>query len=67
MRARHHVRYNPNAGRPYFATQTDKAQALADLDRCVAYYSAYGTRADRTILRLARQRRRKMSGWVVKA
>jgi hypothetical protein len=50
------LRYNPNADRIFLPTQKDKKFELARLDRL-----AHNPR----IARLARRRRRKVSGWVV--
>ena len=64
MAHRHNIRYNPNAGRIHFADQADKDAELARLDECIADAEKDG---DTTILKIARQRRNKVSGWVVGA
>lgn len=59
---RHNIRYNPNAGPISFGNQADKDAELARLDECIADAKA---RNDKTILKIAQQRRRKVSGWKV--
>lgn len=65
MRARHHIRYSVNAGRSHFGSAADRALELARLDDLIALCRP--APADQVILRIARKRRRKVSGWVVGA
>jgi hypothetical protein len=62
--ARHNIRYNANSGRIYFADQADKNAELARLDECIADAEK---RSDKYILRIAKQRRKAVSSWVVGA
>ena len=62
MRARHNIRYNANVGRVFLPDHAERRFELDRLDHCIADAQVRG---DRTILKIAKRRRRKVSGWVV--
>jgi hypothetical protein len=64
MVSKHNIRYSANAGRFVFADQADKNAELARLDDLIADAQKRG---DQTILKIAKQRRKAVSGWVVGA
>jgi hypothetical protein len=62
MVQKHNIRYSPNASRISFGCQADKDIELARLDECITDAEQRG---DQTILKIAKQRRKAVSSWVV--
>lgn len=63
---RHNIRYTPGQNRHYFPSQADKDADLARLDDLIASCNRpKEIHFDRHVLKIAKSRRRKMSGWVV--
>jgi hypothetical protein len=62
MVSKHNIRYSANADRFTVADQADKNAELARLDDLIADARKRG---DQIILKIARQRRKAVSGWVV--
>ena len=62
MVKKHNIRYSANGDRFTFADQADKNAELARLDGLIADAQKRG---HQKILKIAKQRRKAVSGWVV--